>query len=128
MKKVVLFLGVSTVLVLATYRNSLRAQVTQVDASLPVYTAAGTAIPNAHAVVGHLRATRGGDTVTLTGPAVYTGAETYSCTVSIERGGPIAANATAIDGSHFLIVPSIGFQVYNGTRDGWKEDFICVGN
>jgi hypothetical protein len=129
MKRAAFLLGIAVILVLSlAHRNPVRAQDTQADASLPVYSAAGTAIPNAHAVVGHLKASRGGDTVTLTGPAVFSGAETYSCTVSIERGGPIAANATAIDGSHFRIVPSIGFQVDNGTRDGWKEDFICVGN
>ena len=126
MKRAAFLLGIAVILVLSlAHRNPVRAQ--RIDDPLPVFTAAGTAIPNAHAVVGHLNASRGGDTVTLAGPAVFSGAETYSCTVSIEPGGPIAADATAIDGSHFRIVPAIGFQ-YNGTRDGWKEDFICVGN
>jgi len=120
MKRAAFLVGIAFMLVVSvTNRNPVRAQ--QIDDPLPVYTAAGTSIPNAHAVVGHLKASPGGDTVNLTGPAVFTGAETYSCTVSIERGGPVAANVTTIDGGHFRIVGS-------GTSGGWKEDFICVGN
>jgi hypothetical protein len=120
MKRAVFLLGIALILVVSvTHRNPVRAQ--QTDDSLPVYSAAGTPIANAHAVVGHLKASPGGDTVTLTGPAVFTGAETYSCTVSIERGGPVAGNVTPVDGGHFHVAAS-------GTSGGWKEDFICVGN
>jgi hypothetical protein len=122
MKRAAFLLGIAVTLVLSlAHRSSVRAQATQADASLPVYNAGGTAIPNAHAVVGHLKASRGGDTVTLTGPAVFSGAESYSCTISIERGGPVAGNVINIDGGHFRILASL-------TSGGWREDFICVGN
>ena len=129
MKRVAFLVGiVAVVAILTKHGNPVRAQTTQMDAPFPVYDTAGMVIRNVHGVVGHLKASPGGDTVTLTGPAVFTGAETYSCAVSIERGGPIAANATTIDGSHFRIISSIGFLVSNGIQGGWKEDFICVGN
>src|SRR5260221_5956376 len=114
MKRVAFLLGiVAIVATLTKHGNPVRAQATQMDAPFPVYDTAGIAIRNAHVVVGHLKASAGGDTITLTGPAVFTGAETYSCSVSIEGGGPIAANATTIDGSHFRIVASM-------TSGGWK--------
>ena len=129
MKRVAFLVGIVAIVVMLTkHGNPVRAQTTEMEAPFSVYDTAGIAIRNAHGVVGHLKASPGGDTVTLTGPAVFTGAETYSCTVSIERGGPMAANAITIDGSHFRIVPSIGFQVSTGTQSGWKEDFICVGD
>jgi hypothetical protein len=122
MKRAAFLLGIAVILVLSlAHRNPVRAQDTQADASLPVYSAAGTAIPNSHAVVGHLKASRGGDTVTLTGPAVFSDAGTYSCTISTGQGGPVAGNVINIDGGHFRILSSL-------TSGGWREDFICVGN
>ena len=120
MKRAAFLLGIAVILVLSlAHRNPVRAE--RIDDSLPVFTAAGTAIPNAHAVVGDLKASRGGDTVTLTGPAVFTGAETYICTLSIERGGPVVGTVTPIDGSHF--------RIDGGTSPGgWKEHFVCLGN
>ena len=100
---------------------------TKTPTAIPVYSADGRAITNAHIVFGQisLPGSSQGDEIfiTLNGEAAFTSADSYKCFLSKPFGAGLLAGGPLrrIDGSHFA---------FRGGQAGpaWQQDFFCIGN
>ena len=119
---ILLICGVFVVLAYATEVPKSNKEGDQA-AGMPIYSADGALIPNPHMVTGIITwAKNPGLSVTLTGPAAFTSADTYQCLTTTGYPGPVAVPVAKIDGSHF--------KIPYGTSDpsSWVISYACIGN
>jgi len=93
--------------------------VANLAATPTTYNASGSQQANAHVVIGSCTLASGSCSVSLTSPATFNNATSYSCTAE-DRTAPAATRVQQINGSSFMIFgSSVGSDVVG---------FVCVGD